>query len=359
MARYLFYCVNGTGLGHVTRILAIARQLRKQRPDSEFLILTSSENTSVLWKEGFASVKVPSFEAKSIDDRLPVSRLAHALTAQVVATFQPDVAVIDSQPAGMFTELLSPLTQITKRIFIFGMFPNYLKQATYRIATQFYTRIVMPFHEDEKDLVPIDFGDRATWVGDILVRSADEILPRADARRRIGLDEKALVFYVGLGGGGNPQNAEALDWVLNSLSPYPEISVACALQPLSKQADTIFQRENCTAIAHVPMMEYYSAFDAAITAAGFSCGEFAHAGVPPVWLPLGFPSTDQEFNAERFARHDLGYKVTLFDSDGFKKAIEKLLDENHRRDMAMRLRARTTVNGAETAARAIIEHVEA
>ena len=44
MARFLFCCVNGTGLGHITRTLAVARQVRKLAPDAEILVLTSSES---------------------------------------------------------------------------------------------------------------------------------------------------------------------------------------------------------------------------------------------------------------------------------------------------------------------------
>lgn len=132
MARFLFYCVNGNGLGHLTRMLAIARQVRRLAPESDILFLTSSEHTNLLWREGIASVKVPSFEALSNDRRLPVSQLAHALATQVVATFRPHVVVVDAAPAGMFSELLSVLLAVPKRVFVFERFPNYFKQQTYK-----------------------------------------------------------------------------------------------------------------------------------------------------------------------------------------------------------------------------------
>ena len=88
MARILFCCINGVGLGHVTRVLAIARQVRRLAPDSELLVLTSSENAGILWNEGIASIKVPSYQAWERDRRLPAPQLANALTAQTVATFR-------------------------------------------------------------------------------------------------------------------------------------------------------------------------------------------------------------------------------------------------------------------------------
>lgn len=357
MARFLFCCVNGTGLGHVTRTLAVARQVRKLAPDAEILVLTSSESAGVLWREGIASVKVPSIEVLKEDKRLPVVPLAHAIAAQTVATFRPHMIITDSQPAGMFSELLSPILGVPKRVFLFGRFPNYFKQGPYKLALQCYERILMPYKEDEKDSIGIKMGERARWVGDILVRSADEILPREVARRRLRLGEDDLVFYIGLGGGGNPQNDEAVDWALDVLAGFPQVRVACAAQPLSKGAERLSERDGVVAVSHYPMMEYFSAFDAAISSAGFNCAELVHASLPAIWAPLGHPSTDQEFNAERFASRGLGITVKLLDADGLKAAVKTLLDADKRADMAEAMRAWAGPNGAEAAARAILDYL--
>jgi len=63
--RFLFYAVNGLGLGHVTRLLAIARKLRAHLPLSEIIFLTSSEAEDVIFREGFAAFKVPSRTMKT------------------------------------------------------------------------------------------------------------------------------------------------------------------------------------------------------------------------------------------------------------------------------------------------------
>ena len=357
MARILFCGVNGNGLGHITRILAVARQIRRLAPDSEILVLTSSENTHVLWREGIASVKVPSMEVLKADRGLPVAQIAHSVAAQVGAIFRPQCVVIDSQPAGMFWELFSTILATPKKVFMFARLPDYFQRQEYKSALQFYDHILMPYHEDEKEQVGVDLGDRAQWVGDIIVRSVDEILPRETARRHLRLGDDELVFYVGLGGGGNPQNDDALDWILAVLSQIPSIRVACAAQPLSKSRDLLSERDGVTPVSHYPMMEYFSAFDAAISATGYNCGELVHAGVPTIWTPLGYPSTDQEFNAGRFAGKGLGIKVAMFDTEALKAAVESLTDASRRAEVAARMRAWAGSNGAELAARAIIECV--
>ena len=349
--------MNGAGLGHITRVLAIARQVRRLAPESEILVLSSSEHSGILWREGIASVKVPSFQSWEADHRLPVPELTNALTAQTVAIFRPHVVVVEAHSAGTFSELISPVLNISKRIFVFGMFPQFYGVPEYKLGLQCYQRILMPYKEEEKDEIGVSVGDRADWVGDILVRSPDEILPREAARRRIGLGMDDLVFYVSLGGGGHPQNDEALKWVLEVLSDYPSIRVACAMQPLSKRHDLLFQREQVISVSHYPMVEYFAAFDAAIASAGGHVAEFIHTGTPVILIPFDHPAVDQELHVKRFVTKGLGLKVKLFDIGALAAAIEELLDSGRRAEMAGRMRAWAGPNGAEVAARAILEYV--
>lgn len=350
MAKILFHCVNGTGLGHITRTLAVIRQVKRLAPDSEILVLTSSEHAGLLWQEGIASVKVPSFEVLQADQRIPVVQLSHAIVAQTVAIFRPDAIVTESQPTGMFSEFFSSLLSVRKRIFIFGRFPNYLSNSYYRLGLQVFGRVIMPYHEHEKELVGVDFGDRAVWVGDMFARSADELLPRDEARRRLKLPAERLVCYVGLGGGGNPQNNVLLNWVLDTLTAFKNLEIVYARQPLAPCSADLEKRERVKSIAHFPMLEYFNAFDLAISAAGFNCGELVHAGVPAIWVPLGPPSTDQEFNAGRFAQRGLGFQVTPFDTTGLRDAVERLAEARCRGEMSEKMRAFCPCNGAERAA---------
>lgn len=187
MARILLYCMNRTGLGHVTRILAASRQIRKLAPETELLVLTSSKNSGILWQEKIVSVKIPSQETMDLDQDLPIRHLASALTAQVFATFQPDIVIVDSAPQGAFAELFSLLSTVPQRVFLFGYFPNILGTFAYKTAISFYNRVIMPYNEGKKDNLPVkESGDgKLVWTGIFLfvrpmkfspVKSPDDIL---------------------------------------------------------------------------------------------------------------------------------------------------------------------------------------
>ena len=267
---------------------------------------------------------------------------------------------MDSAPQGAFLEIISLLSTVPNRFILLRYFTNLMKQPAYEIAIEFYSRIIMPYKEAEKDSLPIKdpSGERLVWTGDILVLSSDEILPRDVARQQLGLGKKKkseLTAYVGLGGGGNAENSEVRDSVLDILSEFSDIKIACAAQPLSSDIEIIYRRDNCVPVKHFPMVEYYSAFDFCISAAGFNSAEAVHAGLPTIWVPLGFLATDQEFNADRFANADLGVKVAPLDTEALKKAIEAMRDAKYRQAMQTRMQDWAGLNGAELAAKSILD----
>lgn len=358
MARILFCCINGNGLGHITRILALARQVRKLAPDSEILVLTTSEFTHVLAKENIASVKIPSPEIHLKDKRLPIAYLTQAISSQVVALFRPELVVIDSTPTGLIGEYLSFLNIIPKKAFIFGMFPNFISDPRYKFALRFYDQIFMPFEEDQRESVNIDFGARAHWVGHFLVRTREEIFDRSVVRKRMGIGPNERVVYVGLGGGGNPQNDELLKWVLDILSNIPDLKIACPLQPLGTDHSVIFEYENCIPITHYPMIEYYSAFDFSVLSAGKNnIAEATHSGLPALWVPMGHPSTDQNFNAKLFADRGFGKIIKPFDNDDLKKGVDQLMNDEVQDQMRKCMLAWGGGKGAENTARILLNSI--
>ena len=96
------YAVNGSGVGHLMRLVAVARWLRRYarhaRTRAEIYFLTSSEADGLLFHERFASFKLPS---KTVVDDAGIDKLAYlALAKQWVwhslGLLRPDLLVVDS-----------------------------------------------------------------------------------------------------------------------------------------------------------------------------------------------------------------------------------------------------------------------
>ena len=120
--KILISAINGIGLGHVTRQLALARALRERMPEAQFLFLTTSEAPGIIWQEGFASVKIPSWATL---DRTGMSatdwlHLNHSLVTAAISNFRPNMLIADSFPFGENHELLPALASIKYKIFKIG-----------------------------------------------------------------------------------------------------------------------------------------------------------------------------------------------------------------------------------------------
>ncbi len=359
MGKILFCCINGNGLGHITRILAICRQIQKLDKRHELLVLTTSEFTQVLAKENIASVKIPSPQVFTKNRNLPVAHLTHAISSQVVATFRPDLVVIDSTPSGLMGEYLSFLNIIKKRAFIFGMFPNFIAEKRYQFALGYFGLVLMPFNESDKNTFKSPSHNETQWVGQILIRDSEELFSRQQARKYLRVKPDEYLALVNLGGGGNPQNDQVLKWILDTLSEIPQLRVVCPVQPFAKDISLIYDNPQCIPIAHYPIIEYYKAFDFAIASSGMNnTAELALAQVPSIWIPLGHPSTDQEFNAQNFERQGFGFKASPFDTTVLKKQLTTLRDERRRQKMSATMQNFKDGDGAKKAAYALLKYLE-
>ena len=189
--RLLFYAVNGLGLGHVTRMLAIARAVRILRPGAQILFVTTTEADHVIYREGFASVKIPS---RTIIQRTGIqpgvyNKLAQTVVMNTVAAYNPAILIADTFPVGASQELLPTLSWNMRRVFV------YRAQIAERAAdTQFQTLLtaydlaIIP-HEIDSETLPLPPTLRPVWTGPILIRNRAEALSKVEARRRLGLPD--------------------------------------------------------------------------------------------------------------------------------------------------------------------------
>lgn len=202
--RLLFYAVNGLGLGHVTRLLAIARQVRRHLPDAEIVFLTSSEAEDVIFREGFAAFKIPSKTLRAEAHLRPATyaRMLHTVTLNLLASFHPHILIVDTFPAGVSQELLPVLRWDSRKAFIFRVQrPDIAYAPLTQTTLQLYDLAIIPHNAGEED-IPLPPGLDSIWTGPILIRDHMEAKSRQEARDRLGLPAEGRVLYVTFGGGG-------------------------------------------------------------------------------------------------------------------------------------------------------------
>jgi predicted glycosyltransferase len=359
--RILFYAVNGLGLGHVTRLMAIARKIRERRPAAQILFLTSTDADAVLAKEDFAAVKVPSKTARS-RHRLSTpafAELVQSVTWSAVSAFHPHLLTVDTFPAGALQELLPLLTWEMLRAFVFR--EQRLERAEHPLVQNslaLYDRILVPHRPGEAEIrAPQDVP--AFWVGPVFIRDRSESLSRKDARERLGLPEEGKLLYVAYGGGGDPEAGRRLERTAEALRGM-DAEGAYAIGPLSERLAPLEGLKRLHRIRYYPMAECLNAFDGAISAAGYnSVMELLHHGVPSLLIPLERQVDDQAARCRWAERAGAALSLAGDPSaEELRSGVRRLLDPAVAESLRARAQALVPANGAGEAARLLLDLID-
>ena len=358
--RFLFYAVNGLGLGHVTRLLAIARKLRVHLPLSEIIFLTSSEAEDVIFREGFAAFKVPSRTMKTKGElrAATYARLVQSVAFNLTASFSPHVLIVDTFPMGAVQELLPLLRWEMKKVFVFReQRPEAATSPGFQSTLSLYDLLISPHTEGEAEL-PLPPGVNVVYTGAILVRDRAEALPREEARRKLrlppdfpenGQHTERKTVYVTFGGGGDTEMEAALQTVREAAVLCPDLLFAVAQAPLSRLE--IEESDNLIPVSHYPMAERFAAFDFAVSATGYnSAMELLYHGVPTIFVPFLRQVDNQLARAKRIEAAGAGLCL----EDLNTKSLLGKLDELALPGTAPRMKRAAQLlvpdNGAERAA---------
>jgi UDP-N-acetylglucosamine--N-acetylmuramyl-(pentapeptide) pyrophosphoryl-undecaprenol N-acetylglucosamine transferase len=352
--RILFYAVNGLGLGHVTRLLAIARKLRDRAPAAEIIFFTSSEAEDVIFREGFAAFKVPSktLRAEARIRSATYARMLQTMTLNLLASFHPHVLVVDTFPAGAIQELLPVLRWDSRKVFVYRVQrPEVAHSPLTQNTLQLYDLAVIPHNEGEEE-VPLPDGLDRVWAGPILIRDRAEAKSREEARQVLGLPADGKIVYVTFGGGGDAEMDAALATTLNALNGRKDLHRAVAVAPLYR--GRIAGLADSTPVYYYPMAELMTAFDAAVSAAGYNTAmELLHNGVPTAFVPFPRQVDDQEKRARWIEEAGAGVALCPLSAEVLNAALNRLLDPVEAGNMKHAAQRLIPDSGAERAAEAI------
>lgn len=355
--RVVCYAVNGSGVGHLTRLHAIARWMRRYATalgvKAEIYFLTSCEADGILFGDGFPSFKLPS---KTVIGDAGYDKLAYlALAKQWVwhslSLLRPDLLVVDTFPRGAFGELLGALDLVRRKAFVYRPTKAaFAARADFQAMLPLYDAIVVPDTREQAVVqVPEAARGRLRFVGPIVSRDVVELSSREDARRALGIEEGRLAVLVSAGGGGDPGVDDHLARAHAALADDPSLHLVLGAGPLHRGAP--IRGPRTTWIEGPGLGRYMRAFDLAICAAGYNTfHELMLAGVPALFVPQEKIADEQDRRAARAVDAGAGRFVDLRDAAAIRAAVDALRDPVARADASAAARALVPASHARDAA---------
>jgi hypothetical protein len=182
-------------------------------------------------------------------------------------------------------------------------------------------------------------------VGPISILEPLELLPRDEARRRLGLPQDRPVALVTLGSGRLGDVAGPGRVALETLLEDPAWHVAVTRSPVALNEVPTNQAERVTRLSRVyPLAIYLSAFDAAVSSAGYNAvHELIPAGVPTVLVANTSTRTDDQVaRATSLERQGLAVAAADDDLATIEDRVRAITVETARSEL--RERAAETLN---------------
>lgn len=355
--RVLFVSSNGAGVGHLMRLMALA----KHAPDDiEPLFLTFSQGAKVVDDTGHL---VEYLASRSISGA--ASTRWHPMLRERVNELieRYDVRAMVFDGTWPYRGLLEAATDQPQVGLVWSrraMWRPGISNPVLDLETDRFDLVIEPgeFADDEDRGATRRHRADAVRVGPVSYLSSDELLDAEAARAELGLEPDRPAALVNLGAGNINDVSSLLGRVVDRLAQEPELQVCVTRSIIADRTAAL--PDNVRTISVYPLARYLPAFDLAFAASGYnSYHELVAAGVPTAFVPNLDTSTDDQAARSRFA-HRVGVGIDLLDptAEAVDAAVCQLMDPDRRRRMHERAVARRQENGAPRAMQAIADLVE-
>jgi UDP:flavonoid glycosyltransferase YjiC (YdhE family) len=328
VGRVLFVTSNGTGLGHLTRGMAIARRFGE---GLEPVFLTLSTAAPAVDRMGFHVEYFPSHNAAAAEAPRRWDRRLRARLELLLGELEPSVLVFDgAHPYDALIAILrarrgTPMRTVWCRRPMWR--PGSGAEAIYWSGE--FDRVLEPgeLAEDEDRGLTVARRGEAERVGPIVFLDPSELLSREEATAELGLDPDRPHALVALGQG--PELDGAVARSLERLAAAPDVQVAALESSLSPELHV--PEEVVHLRGTYPMSRFYRAFDLAVAAAGYNAfHELIGHGVPTLFVPMPRQIDDQPARARWAQERGVGRGVVSPDDPTLEERLAELLDPSVR-----------------------------
>ncbi|MBJ24308.1 MAG: hypothetical protein CMB64_06525 [Euryarchaeota archaeon] len=353
----LVFPTNGVGFGHFTRILAVAKRIKKLNPGIEVIFFTTMTTLHILKEQGeFVAYHIPGRKKFKEMDAKTWNTLTEEIMENIFAIHNPSLFIFDG--AYPYRGMLNSIKNQE------GLKKVWLRKGTLKKgfskdpkeSINRFNYIIRPKDSVEyNDEVDDDYIPDLIKCNPILMLDKSELLSKKDACARLGVPEKSKIVYVQLGAGNiNNINSE-IGMTLDVLKEFEDLYVVIGESMIGKRMNITGERVRI--IRDYPNSRFFNAFDFAIMAAGYnSFHEAIHFSLPTIFYPNLNTGQDDQLARAKIAE-DLGAMMVVKERKrkNVENAIKKIYDENIRERMKENIKKLHAENGAEQIAKYLID----
>jgi UDP:flavonoid glycosyltransferase YjiC (YdhE family) len=348
----MFVASNGVGVGHVSRLLAIARRID---PNTPVFFASQAQAVGAIERMGYLAHYIPSASYVGGDFAAWDNWFAYELE-RLIDSYDPAVVVYDgNNPSDGLVQAFLSRRDCRSAWIRRGLWGNTV--SPFMDNARWFDLIIEP---GELEGQPDDgVTARRRWearvVAPVRLLDAGELLPRQTAATSLGLDPARPAVLVQLGSGFNRDIVSVLDELVLALQRFPELQIGIAewvngTEPLNYWPGVRY-------IRGFPLSQYYRAFDFSVSAAGYNTFHEAIAfGLPTIFMPNTHPSMDDQVGR---VTHAQGCQAAFELSDGdlgdLPDLVRLLMNAKARDFLASNCLKLAGANGAGEAARMLEE----
>ncbi len=350
--RVLFITINGVGMGHLTRMLAIAKRCAES---IEPVFLTMSQGLKVLREQSFLAEYVPSRTHLNCDNTRWNDFLRQEVE-ELINFYDPAVVIFDGNVPyqGIIDAIMTnpnPWYVWSRR----GMWRG--GSASILERENIFDVVLEPgdLADDYDKGITTRYRNKTRRVQPIRLLDQADLLPRDAAKRELGLDPEKPAVLIQLGAGNNFDYRDIHNTAINHLTNAHPAEIAVGEWLISEQPLDL--PDGVKRLPGYPFARYFNGFDFAISAVGYnSFHELLYAGLPAILIPNESMKQDNQLARAMYAdRHGLAVSLRSKEIYGLTSRIDQLFDPVFRCSIQQRLKKLKPENGAMEAAAFIEE----
>jgi hypothetical protein len=352
---------NGTGMGHLTRQLAVALGLGDRARAHVFSLSLAAP---VVTAHGLPGEYCPSYDRGWV----PRHRWHDYLRDRLVSfckEVRADAVLFDG--VAPYLGVINAKLALPNVPFAWcrrGMWRPDVNLAALDASSAFDLVLEPGDLAFAADRGPTAARTDAVRISPVTLVEVIDRLPRREAAEALGLDPDKLTALVTLGSGRLGDPTAVATAAIEELLSDPRWQVAVTRAGIARAGLPLVQAERVIELHDVyPLARYLAAFDAAVSAAGYNAvHEFLPAAVPTLLIPSPATATDdQVVRALECARLGMSLCAHPDDISAVRAGTKALLDDETRSSLSQacaKQQAKEPATGATSAGQELLALVE-